>query len=166
MGPTEQPIRKLEIDADGNTSVVEMDQIVTEKEVLTQVSRETTWEEVRKLELRERILKSTPTGWINGFGMAAIQIGVPLRYAWFAIKGKEYELLNPEITYKRGSLTLKEGCLSIPDTWFHLKRALEIEYVSDGKRFKAKGLKAQIVQHEVGHMNGELLCANDIESPT
>ena len=134
-----------------------MDLIITDEKILRTVSRATTKEEVLELDLKNRIKASLPTAWTKGFGLAAIQINVPLRYAWFWYRGKEFELINPEIIKKKGDQTIyREGCLSIPQKFVNTTRAQRIEYLNNGKKEKAKGIRAAIIQHEIDHMNGFL----------
>jgi len=132
------------------------DKIITDRDVLRQISKPTTWEEVRRLCLVSRLKRANGTAWTEGVGLAAIQIGIPLRFAWYIYKGREHNLINPEIILELGQYTLKEGCLSVPNQWLDITRAYEIEYINDGKKKHAKGWRAKIIQHEIGHMNGEL----------
>ena len=139
--------------------------IVTDTKVLKQVSRETTIEEVRQMDLVARLRKANNTAWTSGCGLAAIQIGEPVRFAWFVLKGKEHKLLNPEIIEKRVPVIHRgEGCLSIPNFRKDVLRYHKIVYVSDGVRKKAKGLKAYVIQHEIDHMNG-ILITDDARGP-
>jgi peptide deformylase len=134
-----------------------VDPIITDRLILASHCSHTTRSEVDSLDLPNRLRLANANAWTPGVGLAAIQIGIPLRYAWFTIDGREYELINPLITAGFGKHTIKEGCLSIPNQWFEKERFYEIEYVSDGKNYKAKGWKARIVQHEIDHCNGILL---------
>jgi len=133
------------------------DVIVTDKKVLRQLSKETTMEEVKGLRLRKRLQKANKTAWTKGAGLAAIQIGVPLRFAWLTVNGRDEILLNPEIVAKAGLRTFKnEGCLSIPHSYVDTQRYHYIEYISEGKLKKAMNFKAVLIQHEIDHMNGIL----------
>ena len=132
------------------------DKIITARWKLRIPSKPTTWDEVNELNLVKRLREANSNAWTNGCGLAAIQIGIPLRFAWFIHIGTEYTLMNPEITLGMGVAIMDEGCLSVPDQWKKVKRFWEIEYISDGKKHRAKRFKARIVQHEIGHMNGEL----------
>ena len=133
-----------------------MPEIITDEKILHQVSRNTSWEEVGQLQLVQRIKEALPLAWTKGCGLAAIQIGAPLSFAWFIFNGKEECLLNPVIITRIGYHKDIEGCLSIPNKRTEKMRAYEIEYMSDGKKKRAKGLKARIIQHEIDHMNGIL----------
>jgi len=134
-----------------------IDKIRTWAWQLKKVSKPATFSNIVEYNLPHRIRRSAYTGWVNGFGLAAIQIGVPIRYAWFTLHGKEYELINPKILDHFGTQTVSESCLSIPNKIFTVDRYYEIEYESLGRKFKAKGIKAQIIQHEIDHMDGILL---------
>jgi len=133
------------------------DEIVLDGVRLREVSRETTWEEVKELDLVERLKKACEKAWVTGHGLAAIQIGVPVRFAWFKNGPRDTFLLNPKIIEMKGKDKLKnEGCLSIPNKWSAVKRAEKIRYESDGKIQVARGTIAHIIQHEIDHMNGIL----------
>jgi peptide deformylase len=133
-----------------------VDKIITDKKTLRQKSRETSWAEIKELDLTKRLRDANKTAWTPGCGLAAIQIGVPVRYAWFIHKGKEYHLLNPEIIQRWGSEKTVEGCLSIPNKWTPVTRSVTISYTSNGKKKKAWGFLARIIQHEIDHMDGIL----------
>ena len=133
-----------------------MDKIVTDEKILRQISAETTQEAVDKVSLSSRLKEAVKGAWTEGGGLAAIQIGIPLRFAWYRWKGEDKYLLNPEIIMKIGKWTYHEACLSIPDVWSDVPRAYEIEYMSHGTKHKAKGLRAVFIAHEIDHMNGIL----------
>ena len=144
-----------------------MDQIVTDQSILNQVSKECTYEEVEKLDLVGKLREAMKIAWTPGCGLAAIQIGIPLRFAWYIFKGKEGVLANPIITNKWGSETLKEGCLSIPNKWIPVDRAVTIEYISGYKKRKKRkvnGTLARIIQHEIDHMDGVLIIGKKYET--
>ena len=136
------------------------DKIIIDRKTLRQVSKPTTWAEVNSLRLASRLKRANGMAWTEGCGLAAIQIGVPLRFAWYIYKGRAYTLMNPEITMRMGRQTTREGCLSVPDKFVDTERAYEIEYKTDGKSKRAKGWRAKIIQHEIGHMDGKLYDEN------
>jgi peptide deformylase len=133
-----------------------MDKIITDLKALRQLSLETSRDEITALNLKARLREANKTAWTPGCGLAAIQIGVALRYAWFEYAKEEFELINPEIVFKSGKFINLEGCLSIPNRHVRVERYHEIEYISDGKKKRAKGFKACIIQHEIDHMDGVL----------
>ena len=134
-----------------------MDQIITDETVLRTISKETTLKEIRLLKLVNRLKKANRTAWTKGAGLAAIQIGIPLRFAWFVSNGREETLLNPVLTLGKGKRIFKnEGCLSIPNSYVDTERFYYIEYISGGKKRTAMNYKAVLIQHEIDHMMGIL----------
>jgi peptide deformylase len=70
-------------------------------------------------------------------------------------------MINPEIISANKNQTNTEGCLSIPEIFKPVNRAYEIEvsYLNiDGKQrnIKVKDFAAQVIQHEIDHLNGVL----------
>lgn len=107
----------------------------------------------------------------NGVGLAAPQVGVPLRVIVVQEyleneegelrPGKVIALINPEIVKTSGEYETEEGCLSLPGYVGTIKRAEKVTVKGlnrQGKevRIKADGLLAEAFQHEVDHINGIL----------
>ncbi len=103
----------------------------------------------------------------NGVGLAAIQIGEPIRMMVMdehydqEDRGESQVLFNPEILEEEGSETTEEGCLSIPDVREEVERSFKIKvrYQNlEGKEQVSEyaGLLARCVLHEIDHMNGQL----------
>jgi peptide deformylase len=98
----------------------------------------------------------------NRAGLAAPQVGVPLRVA--VIELPEHgliTLINPEIVKKEGERIVQEGCLSIPGYFGEIKRAVTVKVKAQnrhGKQFrlKAQGLLAQALEQEIEHLDGVL----------
>ena len=84
-----------------------MDQIITDEIILRTISKETTLSEIRSIKLVNRLKKANRTAWTKGAGLAAIQIGIPLRFAWFIANGREETLLNPKIILGKGKRIYK-----------------------------------------------------------
>ena len=101
-----------------------------------------------------------------GIGLAAIQIGVSKRVVVIDISKKEEKeplyLVNPEITFQsKEKSKYEEGCLSLPGQFAEIERASEchlkyLDYNGNTKEFKAKGLLATCIQHEIDHLDGIL----------
>jgi peptide deformylase len=95
-------------------------------------------------------------------GLAAPQVGVPLRVIVIGMPEEEdLVLINPQIVRRRGERIIDEGCLSVPGYFGQIKRAESITVKGrdrDGKeaRLKAEGLLAQVLEHEIDHLNGTL----------
>jgi len=137
------------------------DKIITDQDALRVVSKPTTIQEVKKLDLLNRLREAMRGSWTHGCGLVAIQIGIPLRFGFYVFEQKEYILFNPEIVCTQGSFKAKqEGCLSIPNNYVRKKRWYKVKYTMDGygmtRQYVAKNFKGRIVQHEVDHMNGIL----------
>jgi len=98
----------------------------------------------------------------HGVGLAAPQIGVPLRVVVIGMpEQEEIALINPEIVRRKGERVVSEGCLSIPGYIGKLKRAESVTAKGrdlNGKeiRIKAVELLAQALEHEIDHINGIL----------
>lgn len=131
--------------------------IVTDKNILHQISVETTPKEVEGLGLVFKLREANKSAWTKGAGLAAIQIGMPVRFAWYFHEGKEGILLNPVVVNQWGEEIASEGCLSIPGKRIDVKRAYEIEYLTNRKKKRARGFLARLIQHEIDHMNGILI---------
>lgn len=105
----------------------------------------------------------------NGVGLAANQIGENLSIFIAQDNDEILEFINPKIISLKGEQKIvEEGCLSLPRVWGYLKRYPEviIEYENiwnKRKRKKAKDLLAQIIQHEIDHLEGKLFTEKAIE---
>lgn len=99
---------------------------------------------------------------LDGVGLAAIQIGIPLRV--IAVKsGRSGEIfVNPKILWKsKEEETDIEGCISVPKVFGSVWRSTKIKVRAENisgeiKKFEAQGFFARILQHEVDHTNGIL----------
>ena len=97
-----------------------------------------------------------------GVGLAAPQIGIPLRVIVIAVpEEEEIALTNPEIVRRRGERRVDEGCLSVPGYMGQLKRSESVTVKGrdrNGKeiRIKAVEMLAQALEHEIDHINGVL----------
>lgn len=98
----------------------------------------------------------------HGAGLAAPQIGVPLRAC--VVKGEQGQpvaLVNPEIVKAVGTQVGYEGCLSIPGMIGEVERAETVVVKGVGRRGKpirvrASGFTARAYQHEIDHLDGIL----------
>lgn len=107
-----------------------------------------------------------------GIGLAAIQVGVPLRVLVIDLQAEEDEegkpirtpriFINPEILDPSADYTLyNEGCLSVPDQYADVERPASIRarwQDLDGKTHEEAmdGLMATCLQHEMDHLEGIL----------
>jgi len=117
----------------------------------------------------------------DGLGLAAPQIGVPLRVIVIEMPpekdeegneiepGRLYVYCNPEIIEASGEEEDDEGCLSVPGYVGTVKRAVRITVKGQdvrGRRIrtKAERLLARAFQHEIDHLNG-ILFIDRVDSP-
>ncbi len=107
----------------------------------------------------------------EGVGLAAPQIGVNLRVFAINFKNLKRIIINPEIIEikdkpqpakaSRGKNEILEGCLSLPHYYGPLKREdyVKVKYLDEnGKEIaeEFKDFNAQIILHEIDHLNGFL----------
>ena len=98
----------------------------------------------------------------EGVGLAANQVGVPLRCSWVGREdGTFFEIINPEILEKSGPVTLDEGCLSVPDQFektprFHKVKVKYQDRTGAWHELEAEGRLAHVLQHEIGHLDGQV----------
>ncbi|MFC2035573.1 peptide deformylase [Chloroflexota bacterium] len=98
----------------------------------------------------------------SGVGLAAPQVGIPLRVIVIGLPEQEdIALINPQIVRRSGDRLVNEGCLSVPGFIGQIKRALSVTAKGrdqNGKeiRVKADELLAQALEHEIDHINGVL----------
>lgn len=101
-----------------------------------------------------------------GIGLAAPQVGVPLRIFVADVSGGHdpAELLtfiNPEFVERGGTQREDEGCLSVPGfnaTLARSSRAILKGLARDGREqvVEATGLLARCFEHEMDHLEGTL----------
>jgi len=101
----------------------------------------------------------------NGIGLAANQMGITQRF--FSIGHDSFDVFKkPAILYNARIITAseeqeigEEGCLSFPNTYYNVYRAVQIE--AEWQNMKGElnsatlsGLEARCFQHEFDHING------------
>ena len=102
-----------------------------------------------------------------GIGLAAIQVGEPLRMLVIDVSKEEEEkapqvFINPEIMATGDEVSsYEEGCLSIPDYYADVERpaSVTVDYLDlQGRKqtMDAEGILATCLQHEIDHLNGIL----------
>jgi len=100
----------------------------------------------------------------EGIGLAANQIGLDMNLLVVDVShtdeaDSELVLVNSTIVDKYGESVLEEGCLSLPNIRFDVKRpeTIGLKYQTiDGteKMDSFSGLAARVIQHEIDHLNG------------
>lgn len=103
-----------------------------------------------------------------GVGLAAVQVGVPRRIIVLDIADEDepkqpLAMANPEIVAISQTTRLyEEGCLSIPDVRVEIERpdAVTVRYIDRAgkeQELAATGLLATAVQHELDHLDGQMI---------
>ena len=118
-----------------------------------------------------------------GVGLAAIQVGVPLRVIVIEVPVEDDDapgdagrqvgqpsaprrqlltLVNPQIVKRSGQRRLEEGCLSVPGYKAEISRSVSVTVKGldrNGSRVRIKAednLLAEALEHEIDHINGVL----------
>ena len=102
-----------------------------------------------------------------GIGLAAIQIGEPVRLVVIDVARKDEErkpitLINPEIVWRSPELSIyEEGCLSIPEFYEEVERPamVTVRFLDQNGaecEITAEGVLATCLQHEIDHLDGVL----------
>jgi peptide deformylase len=97
----------------------------------------------------------------GGIGLAAPQIGIPLRVVVADTGRGPLAIVNPRLRRRAGTEVGIEGCLSIPGIYGEVNRAQRVEVEGRspwGRRVvvRSRDLLARVFQHEVDHLNGVL----------
>ncbi|HVY85356.1 MAG TPA: peptide deformylase [Caulobacterales bacterium] len=102
-----------------------------------------------------------------GIGLAAIQIGVPLRIIVMDLAREDEEkqpryFVNPEILWTSDEMKpYEEGCLSVPEIFDEIERPAKVRlrylnYRGEQIEEDAEDLYAVCIQHEMDHLDGVL----------
>ena len=101
-----------------------------------------------------------------GVGLAAPQVGVPLRVFVIDLSGGRdpaglHVMVNPEFVEREGMQLEDEGCLSVPGftaTVARPQRAVVtgLDRHGEAHRLEGTGLLARALQHEMDHLDGHL----------
>jgi len=102
-----------------------------------------------------------------GIGLAAIQVGEPVRVVTMDLAKKDEPkqpqvFINPELIWtSEAKNTHEEGCLSIPEYYEEVDRPAEVkvkytDLQGQAQEIAADGLLATCLQHEIDHLNGVL----------
>ena len=97
----------------------------------------------------------------NGVGLAAVQVGILKRVIVIDLYDEKgpIKLINPVIIKEKGEQEVEEGCLSFPNKYAKMIRPAEVivealNEKGEKIKIKAKDLLAQVLSHEIDHLNG------------
>lgn len=97
----------------------------------------------------------------DGIGIAANQIGVNRAVAWVGRDdGTFFEVVNPKLLETEEPVSLREGCLSVPDEFeqtprFHKVKVRFQDRHGVSQEIAAEGRLAHVLQHEIDHLSGK-----------
>jgi len=150
-----------------------LDIVTLPKSILRQKTRPVTRFDAELQKLIDDMIETMRTA--NGVGLAAPQVGQPLRLAVVESlpkvddEGNEIEnsrelfvIINPEIVWEsRDVVDGIEGCLSIPGYVGEVARSQLVRVRGQDRtgkktRWRLNGWTARIFQHEIDHLNGVL----------
>ena len=94
-------------------------------------------------------------------GMATNMIGVKKRIIVFEENGKPVIMINPRILRADGAYQAVEGCLSlVGERQAKRYKSIKVQYLNEKMQLRLKTYKdrtAQIIQHELDHLEGILI---------
>ncbi len=97
----------------------------------------------------------------EGAGLAAPQVGVPIRAVLVDVEEGFFEFVNPVFVWQKGEQYGYEGCLSVRGKSGKVLRPDKVKIVYNdrkGNRYSlvARGFFARAVCHELDHLDGVL----------
>lgn len=97
----------------------------------------------------------------DGAGLAAPQVGVPIRAVIVSVEEGDFELINPKFVWQKGEQTGPEGCLSVKGKAGTVVRPNKVKIIYQdryGDRYSlvARDFFARAVCHELDHLDGIL----------
>lgn len=98
----------------------------------------------------------------GGCGLAGPQVGIPFQMMVVDTGDGPIHLANPRITESHGGAPGIEGCLSLGGTMSLVWRPTQVKIEGIDSKGQAltvesSGFKARALQHELDHLNGELM---------
>jgi peptide deformylase len=98
----------------------------------------------------------------KGVGLAAPQIGIPIKLFVSDWEGNKRVLANPKIIETEGAETSNEGCLSFPGIYEDVTRPNRIRILFQDENGEQRdevieGYLARVYSHETDHLNGKLM---------
>ena len=160
--------------------------IYNNPELISQKSRPLTEQEIKSPEIQsfiedmKKTLAESAEGNVIGVGLAAIQVGKPIRLLLAIIdyvgpeqslttKSKPKVFINPEIEFIDYTKPIDdEMCLSVPDKHADVARYNKIKLTYHDEKghqhkIKLQGLGARVIQHEIDHLDGILFIDRAID---
>lgn len=97
----------------------------------------------------------------EGAGLAAPQVGVPIRAVLVDVEEGFFEFINPLFVWQKGEQSGAEGCLSVRGKAGNVTRPSKVKIIFQdrkGEKYSlvARGFFARAVCHECDHLDGVL----------
>ena len=98
----------------------------------------------------------------KGVGLAAPQVGRPLKIIVLDWEDNRRVIINPVIVESEGAEMKDEGCLSFPGVYEEIRRPslIRVRCQDENGEFRddtAEGYLARVYAHEIDHLKGKLL---------
>ncbi|MDE5547791.1 MAG: peptide deformylase [Clostridia bacterium] len=95
----------------------------------------------------------------QGAGLAAPQIGVPVRVVVVDVDEGYFEFVNPVFIWQKGEQVGPEGCLSVRGKSGIVRRPDKVKIIYNDKKgdrytLVARGFFARAICHELDHLDG------------
>ncbi|GAA3093951.1 peptide deformylase [Nonomuraea salmonea] len=115
----------------------------------------------RELRRLVKSLTATLRAGAGRAGLAAPQLGEPVRVVVYDYDGKSGHLVNPRLELSQRRVTADEACLSAPGAWWPLERSYMVtargrDMFGKPVTVRALGTLARVLQHETDHLDGVL----------
>ncbi|MDF5753787.1 peptide deformylase [Spongiactinospora sp. TRM90649] len=115
----------------------------------------------RELRALVKRLQATLRAGAGRAGLAAPQLGEPVRVVVYAFDGKAGHIVNPRLELSERRIVADEACLSAPGKWWPLERAYAAtargrDMYGKPVTVRALGTLARVLQHETDHLDGVL----------
>ena len=135
--------------------------IITDTDILQRVSKMVYPNAKETMQVIQDLLDTAQEHKDRCVGLAAIQIGEPVR-VFVAFNGESFvPYVNPVIIHRYGEkYETEEGCMSLNGTRKVIRYdSVQIMHQKGSKFVKDKhtGYYAEILQHEMDHLNGKLI---------
>ena len=98
----------------------------------------------------------------SGRGLAAPQVGAPIRMVHIELPDRRWTLVNPEITdVGDDDFLVWDDCFSFPQLLVRVQRAYHVtvryqDPQGTDRTMEAEGALAELLQHEIDHLDGVL----------
>jgi peptide deformylase len=114
------------------------------------------------------LLKSINSPRLLAYGLAGPQLGESVQIFVVATPAIKLIAINPEVTKTYGEHSWIEGCLSLPNSYYKVRRPklIKFQYLGlDGEIHAAKFHDdyAGVIAHEIDHLSG--VCIDTIGTP-